>query len=378
MNTNKAKRRVVIHGYYGAGNFGDDIILLSIIDALRKLLPDLTVTVLTRNILPIPHSDSFNTVSRFDLKQTAAAIQDADLFLCGGGGIFQDYSGFDFEDHFGAKNKGLNYYAVPIEMAYLLKKTIMYYGIGAGPIFSESAKRYLKNILSWADVITVRDQASASLLHSINAATNPIVTADPAISYGLIPGSFRLNGQNHAGLSLRSWLFSGSQRSDTVKYFSSMADYLTQKCGYHVVLFPFSESKNDHTLLQDVQQTMKTNHCTLVNKKLSLDDTLGILPQLKLLVGMRLHSIVTSSATFIPALGLAYDEKVSRFMQQTGNDDCILTFDDISKQNWQEKANAFISKLAEIQNRLKKTVPTMQLKEKKNAELAASLIGRNS
>lgn len=76
---------IVIHGYYGTGNFGDDIILLSMINSLRNIDPNINITVLSRNISQIPDSDSFNAVSRFDIKSTELAIRNADLFICGGG-----------------------------------------------------------------------------------------------------------------------------------------------------------------------------------------------------------------------------------------------------------------------------------------------------
>lgn len=50
----KTVRNIVIHGYYGAGNFGDDIILLSIIKSLRKIDPNVNITVLSRSVKAIP------------------------------------------------------------------------------------------------------------------------------------------------------------------------------------------------------------------------------------------------------------------------------------------------------------------------------------
>lgn len=375
VNSIRSAQRVVIHGYYGAGNFGDDIILLSVVTSLLSLIPDLIITVLTRDILPIPHSDLFTVVSRFDIAKTQAAIEEADLFLCGGGGIFQDYSGFLFTDHFGARTKGLDYYALPIEMAYLLQKPIMYYGIGAGPLFSDAAKRYLATVLRWADVITVRDEDSATLIKNLDPATDPIITADPAISYDYSAASYPLADGKHVGMSMRNWLFKGSERENCVRYFANMADHLSLN-GYHIVLFPFSMSKTDYQLLSDVESTMKSENHTFVPKGTTLDETLGILPQLDFLIGMRLHSVVVSSSSLIPALAFAYDEKVSRFLRLTHNEDCLLTFDDIAGMGWKQKADTFMSHQSEIKDRLKKVIPSLKRQEKKNAELAISLLRR--
>lgn len=374
-NANMPAARVVMHGFYGAGNFGDDIIMLSVIQSLRRLRPDLHITVLTRNSLPMPQSELFDCVPRSDLRQTQAAIRKAGLFLCGGGGIFQDYSGFSFDDHFGPRTKGLDYYAVPIEMAYLLNVPVMFYGVGAGPLFSDMAKKYLKTVLGWADVITVRDGESAALLRSVNPAVSPVVTADPAVNAQLPAASTPLGGGRLAGLSLRQWFIMEPQRASIVRYFAQMADYLIAYCGCRVVLFAFNMTKADLLLLKDVEAAMTGGNRLLIDRP-SLGEALGILPQLDFLVGMRLHSLIVGNAALVPALAFCYDEKVSRFMRQTGCEDCLITAADISAMNWRSVIDAFLSKRDAIRERLKTAMPALRQKEKTNAELALGLLGR--
>lgn len=371
---------IVIHGYYGAGNFGDDIILLSMINSLRNIEPNMHITVLSRDVTPIPESDSFHIVSRFDLKSTEIAIRKADLFICGGGGIFHDYSGFNFEDHFGQRQKGINYYALPIEIAYLLGKRVMLYAIGAGPLFKQISRRYLKTVLNWADLITVRDKSSADFLKSVNPKVKPIVTADPAINYIHKNTKCLLADSNlhkkYVGICLRNWFFKDEERTRFARCFADMADYLIKHYGYNIVLFPFNKSKGDYKLLKSVHQNMKNKNPVMFIEDISMKDTVSLLRQMDFVVGMRLHSLVIAASNFIPVIGIAYDEKVSAFMSLLEMEDCTLSLDDVNTHNLKAKADAIITNGTSIKNRLRKMITLLKEKDKENAALAIELMRR--
>lgn len=368
---------VVIHGYYGAGNFGDDIILLSIIGSLLDREPDMDITVLSRNISPIPDNHRFHTVSRFDMASVAQAIQKADLFICGGGGIFQDYSGFGLADHFGSRTKSLDYYAPPIEAAYLLQKPIMLYAVGAGPLFSPIYRRYLKTILDWADVITTRDRASAALLKSINPGVNPIVTADPAVGYTQQPGHTVFGaGGKYAAICLRSWFFKDGERAGLIRCFSETADHLVERHGYHVVLLPFSNSKADRNLHEAVYQHMRNSGRAALADNLPARDAADVLRQAGLVVGMRLHSLIVATSNFIPALGIAYDDKVRHYMDSIGMQDYTLSLTDVRSSYLKEKTDALLGNRAQVAAQLGAAIPALIEREKENAALAAGLMRR--
>lgn len=376
MTTPNAVPHIVIHGYYGAGNFGDDIILLSIVSALRKKMPDADITVLCRNIAPIPSSHMFRSVSRFDLDSIAPVIKKADLFICGGGGIFQDYSGFDFSDHFGPRKKGLNYYAVPIEMAYLLSKPIMFYAVGAGPLFSPVYKRYLKTVLGFADIITVRDQPSAALITNLNNKSNPVVTADPAVSFDRFDHTpIKKAYSRCAGICLRSWFFKDGERSAFIRFFSNLASHLAERYGYKVILFSFSKGRSDYDLLKAVHQNTKVD-VVLHNENAALEQTIHLIRQLDFLVGMRLHSLIVATAHQIPALGIAYDDKVKRYLNQLNMQDCIITLNDVYTQDPKKVIGAFIHEKERIKKQLTHNIGLLKEKEKLNAAMAEDLLRR--
>ncbi len=67
---NPKVKNIVIHGYYGAGNYGDDIILFSIINSLYRVEKDIKITVLSRGVHPIPKSNNpFEVISRYNFEE---------------------------------------------------------------------------------------------------------------------------------------------------------------------------------------------------------------------------------------------------------------------------------------------------------------------
>ena len=370
---------IVIHGYYGAGNFGDDIILVSLIRSLRQIEPNINITVLTRGTMPIPDSDSFQIVPRFDLKQTEAAVKTADLLICGGGGIFHDYGGYDFDDHFGQRRKGTDYYAVPMEMAYLMGVPVMLYAIGAGPLFRSISRRYLKSVLNWVDVITVRDQSSVNFLKSINPQVKPILTADPAVNYVHEQTAYTLpyaSKRKYAGICLRSWFFKEDEGPRFIRRFAAIADYLVKRYDYHVILFPFNKSRSDADLLKGVYENMKNKHAALLKKGLSVQDTVNMIKQIDCVIGMRLHSLIIATTNLVPAIGIGYDEKVMQYMKLADMEDCSLALKDVHAHSLKEKIDHMMTNRPTIQARLKKAVPKLKEKEKINASLAIQNIRR--
>ncbi len=370
------KMNIVIHGYYGASNYGDDIILLSMINSLREIEPDIDITVLSRNISPIPGNNSFHVVSRFDIRNTASIIKEADLFICGGGGILQDYSGFVFDDHFGARTRGLDFYALPVEMAYLMGKPLMLYAIGVGPLFNKMSRRYVKTILNWADIITVRDQPSADLIKSINPDVKPVVTADPAVNFIKRPlARFQKEpGKKYAGICLRSWFMKDHELESFIRNMAATADYLADRHGYNVVLFPFNKSTSDLKLLTKVYQSIKNKYSASLYEKMSMDETIGVLSQMDFVIGMRLHSVIMSTSNYVPAIAVSYDDKVSNYMRLLGMEKYILSLEKIYTRSPKEILDDIITNKTRLESKLKEIILTLKDQEKENATLAINLL----
>jgi len=85
--------KVVLSGFYGFGNMGDEAILQSIIDNLRLRWPDIEITVFSFSPEETGQKHSVQSLYRGWRRETIKkirALREADVLISGGGGLLQD------------------------------------------------------------------------------------------------------------------------------------------------------------------------------------------------------------------------------------------------------------------------------------------------
>ena len=158
------KPEIFLVGYYGFRNTGDELILGSILNDLRKALPGASFTVISHDPDGTAASYGVRAIRWFDPQAIAAATERAQLVVVGGGGLFHDTLGFAPNLLFTNQNSGLGLYAGAALYGALAQKRVMLWGVGVGPLVSDLARDYAKAACWAADVITVRDELSKTLL----------------------------------------------------------------------------------------------------------------------------------------------------------------------------------------------------------------------
>ena len=88
----KKTERILMYGYFGAGNMGDEAILEVQSKILKQLAPDIEISIFTRNI---ERAKELNLIPyKFDnIFEIFEAIESCDLIISGGGELFQDITG---------------------------------------------------------------------------------------------------------------------------------------------------------------------------------------------------------------------------------------------------------------------------------------------
>lgn len=83
--------QVVISGYYGFGNVGDEAVLAAILQQLTHLWPKARYTVLSGNPPATMQEHGVEAISRHDLGSLGSALSSRKAVLISGGGtLFQD------------------------------------------------------------------------------------------------------------------------------------------------------------------------------------------------------------------------------------------------------------------------------------------------
>lgn len=199
-----AKYNIVISGYYGFHNAGDEAMLLAILQALRKTFDAPSITVISGNPSDTAKTFGVKAVPRFGILPILSSLFRADLLISGGGSLLQDVTSW----------KSMIYYLTIIIFGVLFRKQVFLYSQGIGPVRYRIIRIILKHVLNHVDAITVRDSESKGFLQRLGVHRTIYTTADAVLS--LEPVSLEKGKEiltrNHVdpakkrvGIAIRSW-----------------------------------------------------------------------------------------------------------------------------------------------------------------------------
>lgn len=361
MKKSKTIVKIMISGYYGFNNFGDEAILKSMVRAFKEKIPQIKILVLSQNPLKTSQTYQVKAINRLHLISILNCLRDTNLFISGGGGLFQDSTG---------KGWSILYYLGLILGAKIIRVPVMIYAQGIGPINQPINKKLMKWILNKVDLITVRDNFSKELLENLGVVKPSIyVNSDPSFllnkkNINCILGNYPhiqelMNSDNHPiiGVSVREYK---GNRSDLKIMFAQLADYLIEKYKVKIVFLPF-KFDDDVQVSEEILSLMK-NQADILKIKLEPEELISILSQFSLMIGVRLHSIIFSSMANLPFIAFKYDAKVKNFVTELGLSELLLELDNVSLEKIQEK----IEYIRENKDRIKEILSekVKDLKEK--------------
>lgn len=302
--------KLVISGYYGFNNLGDESILTAIISNLKDSIEDIDITVLSQNPKHTINKHKVNAINRKNPIQIIREIRKCDLLISGGGSLLQDVT----------SNRSIIYYLVIMLVGIMFKKKVMVYSQGIGPINRPINKYFTKMILNKVDYITLRDQKSEKVLRDMNIKNKNItVTADPVIGLKkrdttigeelLIKSGLWDKNKPTIGFAIR-----GRDRDkNLVRVISKVSDDIIDEMGVNIAFIPFHLGE-DIKVLNEIEKNMK-NKAIFFKEKYGLDQMLSLMGNLDLLVGIRLHSLIFSAVMNTPMTAISYDPKINNFME---------------------------------------------------------------
>jgi polysaccharide pyruvyl transferase WcaK-like protein len=184
--------RVLLCGYYGFGNSGDEAILSVLISDLNEVLHNPDITVVAGNVESIAADHRVDAIHWTDIGRLREEAQASDLMVLGGGGLFQDQQEFDPETILTPAHGGITYWAGFALLSHLVQKPLAIYGTGVGPLSTEKGRSLTAMSFKAATATSVRDQESSRLLDELGI-KNVAVTADPV---------FRMTADRRVGLEI--------------------------------------------------------------------------------------------------------------------------------------------------------------------------------
>lgn len=303
-------KKIMVSGYHGYNNTGDEAVLEALIDFLRLRMPEAEVVVLSADPKLTAETYEVKSVGRFDLLDVFRELRRCDLLVSGGGSLLQDVTG----------TRSIPYYLGIIAMARMLKVKVSVFAQGIGPVNRSLFKRAISKMFRHVDSISVRDSGSLRFLRSIGVdRTDVHVVSDPAFCLNPVDVPDELSvkvNENTIVFAVREW--NGLIREETV---ASCIDKVGESMGIRAVLMAFQPTA-DLGFAERIAE-MSSSSVEVIPCNLDPKVVAGIISHAGLVVGMRLHSLILAASCSVPCAGMSYDPKVDELFKVLGLDNLV-------------------------------------------------------
>ncbi|MFM7314360.1 MAG: polysaccharide pyruvyl transferase CsaB [Cyanobium sp.] len=293
-----APRRVLLCGYYGEHNLGDDALLQVLIAQLPPGWQPLvtahdTAQVRQRFRLQV---HELETVNRRSLRSVLAALGRCDALVLGGGSLLQDSTSF----------RSLLYYGVLILNARLRGLPVLLWGQGLGPLRRTRSRVLARLLLSQVSGISWRDDASARLAASWGVqavqGSDPVWAIEPLAWQGG-GGPIVLCWRPVVQLDNRGW-----------RLLLTALEQLAEGFDRPVHWLPFHQDQ-DSTLLADLKERgliseqldRRSHRIDAATPEAAMEH----FQTSSLVIAMRLHGLILAALAGAPCAALSYDPKVA-------------------------------------------------------------------
>ena len=287
-------KKILVSGYVGFNNFGDEAIFYALSRHLKELGFD--VSVLCNNTKEVKEKYEVNTYYFKSLIQILKAILNCDILISGGGSLLQNKT----------SNFSLFYYLFIILFAKLFFKKVIIFAQGIEPIVGKFPEFITKTILKFVNFITVRDNNSKKLLKSWNI--NSTLVSDPA--YSLVQD--REIEENKKGLivQLRNY------RGMNYEFISSLALFIAQNYKGEVSVFSFFYEIDERICFEFIEELKKYNIKAQYIPNKSTEETINIINKAQYVISTRLHGLIISNALNTRTFAISYDEKIKTLINE--------------------------------------------------------------
>lgn len=321
------------------GNIGDLAIVTATCERLRSVLPDVQIALVSSrperdkahlNVIPLRRGWR-------GLIGLARWAREADLVICGGGGLFQDDDSLI----------KMPYWAVRLLLVRLLARRVAGLSIGAGPLRYPSSRLFARLAICVLSPCSVRDELARSVLQPLTRKHVEVVP-DPAFMLRAAPEGTAEQVLRNAGVptdkpligvALRRCFHTSSNviphrfaaslgldrgRGETMmtrlidSVASALNDVISQ-LDAHVVLMPTYnvQHEDDAAVCQRLADKLPRGRHSL----LRIDAPQlyqAVTARVSLMLCGRMHAAILAASQGTPVVGLAYNQKFFGMLSMIG------------------------------------------------------------
>ncbi len=299
---------VLLCGYYGFGNMGDDLLLLGAVRRTREKYGNIALRALTEN--GKRDSDRFcvSCASRKNIFTLIRRIKKADTVVFGGGTLLQNDT----------SRRSLFYYLFVLRLAQMMGKRAELWGNGIGEIKGRLCRRLTARALASCGRVGVRDRVSftraAGLLCEYGyQAANIELERDLAAGYLIDNAAICEALLEDLGIGERDRIavavVKGAEDREALERFALRlgASGMTVVVA---VMYPSQDMKASEWLCR--------RSLGIFAYPLSPTGLFSLIKRARVVCSMRYHALVLAADAGTPFIGFGNEEKIKTFCKENG------------------------------------------------------------
>ena len=331
---NTPRRSVIVSGYFGANNLGDELILRSIADGIENSQKKLRIKVASQNPEATEKLHGLPAFDRTDIDHADEAAASSIGVILGGGGLWHDYtfrSNGGTAGIFKSAKYSLGGFAILPLLAKMYGRAFHVFGMGVGPLEDEEARRFVSFLGGLADSITVRDKQSKNILEEISGWEKEVIAAPDAcfaldIEEPVIPNQIKeiLNDYDLLAVNVRPW-----KKHNEEEFIHRLAlgiQNVVSRRKLALVGIPFQGGNAvDRKTISNLFSKVEVDCPKIVLEWTGqFEKVFSVIQAGRAVLAMRLHANLIAHRLGKPAIGLCYDPKVANHFDALGLSDYAL------------------------------------------------------
>ncbi len=302
----KGARQVLLCGYYGYGNMGDDILLRQSIRRARKEYTNYRICALTANGKADSEMFGVRCVNRKNPMCIIREIRRSSSVVLGGGTLLQNKT----------SRRSLWYYLFIAFFTISRGKSVLLWGNGLGEIYGRTARRAVARLLGSCEHVGLRDGYSlcfAKKLCSLYGKGCENITFERDMAFG------KFQAEPHRGEALLTSLgadkgrriavaaFRGTESRECIKKLSHMLREEIRQGAFiiYIVMYP----REDMSLCRSAQRILGG----AIAYPMTSDDIQALMSASDIVYGMRYHALVLAVNAKTPHVGVGSQKKIRYF-----------------------------------------------------------------
>jgi polysaccharide pyruvyl transferase WcaK-like protein len=312
---------VLLSGYYGCGNLGDDLLLTVAVQELCAILPHARfllrdhgagVPQLGPNVIPTgvdgilddqTHSRLYRLANY--IWQISGLLRQCRWLIFAGGTVFHESGGL----------ASLALQWMVCQFARLLRVRVAALGVGVADLRTSGGRWLLRSIVARCEIFLVRDEAALRQC----AGTKARLTDDLVFAWrSLTPENAR---KRPSGELARIGLTVSPLASERTTTALADAVRIWQEHGHRVVFLVFHQHAtiaDDATVFAAINNKLAFAVNPIEIRRLSANASAIIeaFADIDVVCGMRFHALVLAAMLELPFVGIAHDNKISEICRR--------------------------------------------------------------